>query len=211
MKVALISRAVYPLHGYGGLERHVADLARALAERDVRVTLITRPPSEGQAWDASAIHPGVRAEFVPYHTFPLAGRRGTTVIDRSTAYPIFGVRAPAGGPQSSSGRARPTSFTALAPGVLGYARLRGSPATAGHAAGATAPLVLNPQGLEEFGATDPKRARLKRAAYLPLRRAVLACAAAADAVIATDKALEPVVLAPLEDSAREDADDSERD
>jgi glycosyltransferase involved in cell wall biosynthesis len=57
--------------------------------------------------------------------------------------------------------------------------------------------VLNPQGLEEFGATDPSRAPLKRAAYLPLRKAVLACAAAADAVIATDKSLEPVVLRHL--------------
>ena len=35
---------------------------------------------------------------------------------------------------------------------------------------------MNPQGLEEFGATDPARARLKRVAYLPLRRAVLVCA-----------------------------------
>jgi glycosyltransferase involved in cell wall biosynthesis len=52
---------------------------------------------------------------------------------------------------------------------------------------------LNPQGLEEFGATDPSRARLKRAAYLPLRRAVIACARRADAVIATDRALEPAV------------------
>jgi glycogen synthase len=196
MKVALISRAVYPLHGYGGLERHVYDLARALAERDVRVTLITRPPSEGQAWDASAIHPGVRAEFVPYHTFPLAGRRGTTVIDRSTAYPIFGVRA--GRRAAELVRAGEADIVhGLGASVLGYARLHGSPATAGHAAGSTAPLVLNPQGLEEFGATDPKRARLKRAAYLPLRRAVLTCAAAADAVIATDKALEPMVLQHL--------------
>ena len=63
---------------------------------------------------------------------------------------------------------------------------------------ATAPLVLNPQGLEEFGATDPSRARLKRAAYLPLRRAVLACARAADCVIATDRSLEPIVRAHLE-------------
>jgi glycosyltransferase involved in cell wall biosynthesis len=38
---------------------------------------------------------------------------------------------------------------------------------------------------------------LKRAAYLPLRRAVLTCAAAADAVIATDRSLEPVVLRHL--------------
>jgi glycosyltransferase involved in cell wall biosynthesis len=57
--------------------------------------------------------------------------------------------------------------------------------------------VFNPQGLEEFGATDPSRAPLKIAAYLPLRRAVLRCARAADAVIATDRALEPVVLSHL--------------
>ena len=56
---------------------------------------------------------------------------------------------------------------------------------------------MNPQGLEEFGATDPSRAPLKRAAYLPLRRAVLLCAAAADAVIATDRSLEPYVLSHL--------------
>jgi glycosyltransferase involved in cell wall biosynthesis len=78
--------------------------------------------------------------------------------------------------------------------VLGYARKR---------AKWQAPLVFNPQGLEEFGATDPSRARLKRAGYLPLRRAVLACARAADRVIATDRALEPAVLSHLKvDRAR---------
>jgi len=56
---------------------------------------------------------------------------------------------------------------------------------------------LNPQGLEEFGATDPSRARVKRAAYLPLRRAVVACAHAADRVIATDRSLEPALLTHL--------------
>src|SRR5512141_2652012 len=93
MKVALVARSVFPLHGFGGLERHVYDLARALAERDVEVTLITRPPAQGRHWSVDAIHPAVRALFVPYRTFPFAGRRGTTVLDRSTAYPLFGLRA----------------------------------------------------------------------------------------------------------------------
>jgi glycosyltransferase involved in cell wall biosynthesis len=185
--VALVARSVYPLHGFGGLERHVYDLARALADRDVEVTLITRPPIRGREWSASAVHPAVRAEFVPYRTFPLAGRRGTTVLDRSTAYPIFGLRA---GRRAldmvTTGRA--DLVHGLGASVLGYARARRR---------AGAPLVLNPQGLEEFGATDPSRARLKRAAYLPLRRAVLACAAAADAVIATDRSLEAVVARQL--------------
>jgi glycogen synthase len=187
VRVALVARSVYPLHGFGGLERHVYDLARALADRDVEVTLITRPPARGREWSASAVHPAVRAEFVPYRTFPLAGRRGTTVLDRSTAYPLFGLRA---GRRAldmvTSGRA--DLVHGLGASVLGYARARRR---------AGAPLVLNPQGLEEFGATDPSRARLKRAAYLPLRRAVLACAAAADAVIATDRALERVVAQHL--------------
>ena len=198
MNVVIVARAVFPLHGFGGLERSVCDLARALVERQVSVTLITPPPTATAIGDpVAAIHPAIRAEFVNYHTFPLANRRGTTVLDRSTAYPLWGLRA---GRRAAAlvrdGRA--DIVHGFGASVLGYARLRGSDAAARHAVpGATAPLVLNPQGLEEFGATDPSRAPLKVAAYLPLRRAVLRCARAADAVIATDRALEPVVLAHL--------------
>jgi glycosyltransferase involved in cell wall biosynthesis len=121
--------------------------------------------------------------YVPYRTFPLAGRRGTTVIDRSTAYPFFGLRA--GRVALDLVRAGDVDIVhGFGASVLGYARRR---------RGETVPLVLNPQGLEEFGATNPSRARLKRAAYLPLRRAVIACARAADRIIATDRALQPAV------------------
>lgn len=186
LRVAVVARSVFPLHGLGGLERSVYDLVRHLARAGLEVTLITRP-SAGHA-NAAAIDPRIAVVFVPYRTFPGAGRRGTTVIDRSTAYPLFGLRA---------GRAASDLVEAGAidivhgfgASVLGYARRR---------ARAGAPLVLNPQGLEEFGATDPSRARLKRAAYLPLRRAVLACARAADCVIATDRALEPSLIQHLE-------------
>ena len=47
---------------------------------------------EGIKGMAAAI-PGIAVRDVPYRTFPLAGRTGTTVLDRSTAYPIFGSRA----------------------------------------------------------------------------------------------------------------------
>ena len=189
MKVALVARSVFPLHGYGGLERHVYDLARALADRDVEVTLVTQPPSGGEDLSAASIHPAIHAEFVPYLTFPGASRRGTTVLDRSTAYPLFGLRA--GRRALELVRAGKADIVhGLGASVLGYARARAR-------GSATAPLVMNPQGLEEFGATDPSRAPLKRAAYLPLRKAVLICAHAADAVIATDKSLEAVVLRHL--------------
>ena len=185
MRVAVVARSVFPLHGYGGLERHVYDLTRALASRDIDVTLITRPPLHDD--NAPVFGPRVRTIFVPYRTFPFAGRRGTTVIDRSTAYPVFGLAAGSRAFElASSGEV--DLVHGLGASVLGYARRRRR---------LRAPLVFNPQGLEEFGATDPSRARLKRLAYFPLQRAVVACARAADAVIATDRSLEPVVLRHL--------------
>jgi glycogen synthase len=185
LRIAVVARSVYPIHRMGGLERSVYDLCRHLVRQDVGVTLVTRTPAEPPRPDA--IDPRVTFEFVPYRTFPGAGRRGTTVLDRSTAYPLFGLRAGrAAFELVRAGRA--DIVHGFGASVLGYARRR---RTAG------APLVLNPQGLEEFGATDPTRARLKRAAYLPLRASVLACARAADRIIATDRSLEPAVLAHL--------------
>jgi glycogen synthase len=183
LRVAVVARSVFPLHGLGGLERSVHDLVRYLAEAGVDVTLITRTPSA----PADAIDSRIGMRFVPYRTFPFAGRRGTTVLDRSTAYPLFGERAGRAA-WDLVNRGTVDLVHGFGASVLGYARRRRR---------SCAPLVLNPQGLEEFGATDPSRARLKRAAYLPLRRAVVACARAADCVIATDRALEPAVRAHL--------------
>jgi glycosyltransferase involved in cell wall biosynthesis len=201
IRVAIVARSVFPLHGVGGLERHVHDLTRYLADAGLDVTLITREParrpdsearipapeSRRPSTDAHSIHPNIRLQTVPYRTFPLAGRRGTTVIDRSTAYPLFGERA---GRRALDlvRRGEIDIVHGFGASVLGYARQRRTTST---------PLVMNPQGLEEFGATDPGRIRLKRLAYLPLRKAVIACARAADRVIATDRALEPAVLAHL--------------
>ncbi len=202
-RVAVTSRAVYPLHGLGGLERSVYDLVRHLARNGVLVTVITQPPFElppedGSHKSTSLTHswlppsggssPGeITFRFVPYKTFPFAGRRGTTVLDRITAYPQFGRLA--GKVAASLVRHGEVDIVhGFGASVLGYAHLRRELA---------APLVLNPQGLEEFGATDPSRAPLKRLAYYPLQRAVRACAKAADAVIATDRSLEPAVRAHL--------------
>jgi len=186
LRVAVVARSVFPLHGPGGLERSVYDLSTYLTGAGAEVTLITRPPDRTAG--AGTLDPSVSVRFVPYWTFPFAGRRGTTVLDRSTAYPLFGERAGRAAWELVR-RGEIDIVHGFGASVLGYARRR---------AGSPAPLVLNPQGLEEFGATDPSRARLKRAAYLPLRRAVRACARHADCVIATDRALEPAVLAHLE-------------
>ena len=97
---------MFPLHGLGGLERSVHDLVNYLEGAGLLVTVITRPPLPARpatihpatpGREQSAGRPPVTYQYVPYRTFPFAGRRGTTVIDRSTAYPLFGLRAGASG------------------------------------------------------------------------------------------------------------------
>jgi len=183
LAVAVVARAAAPLHGAGGLERSVGDLVRYLAARGVDVTLITPPPTNvvPSASDPFG-SPHIRVRQVPYLTFPFANRRGTTVIDRSTAYLLYGERAGrlAGALVASGDVDIVHGFGAS---VLGYARQRSRPA----------PLVLNPQGLEEFGATLASPPLLKHIGYAPLRWAVRRCARSADCIIATDAALEATV------------------
>lgn len=171
-----------PMHGVGGLERSVRDLVCHLAANDVGVTLIV-PPATAQhhtSSDPFAV-PNVRVRHVPYLTFPLANRRGTTVLDRSTAYLLYGLRA--GRLALSLARAGEVDIIhGFGASVLG--------ATLGRRG---VPLVLNPQGLEEFGATAARQALLKRVGYAPLRWAVRRVARRADRIIATDVALKPTV------------------
>ena len=71
LRVAVLARSVYPLHPYGGLERHVFDLVRSLLARDVFVTLITQPPTASlRAKDGEGIadrleHPSLSTVYVP--------------------------------------------------------------------------------------------------------------------------------------------------
>ena len=188
LRVAVVARAVMPLHGVGGLERSVHDLVRHLAVKGVQITLITPPP--GPAWRRLSTDPfaspNIVLRHVRYYSFPFANRRGTTILDRSTSYPIFGLRA--GALALSMVRKGDIDIVhGFGAAVLGYARSPERPA----------PLVFNPQGLEEFGATASKQALFKRLGYTPLRSAVRACAKAADCVIATDRALESTVLRHL--------------
>jgi glycogen(starch) synthase len=191
LRVAVVSRAVMPLHGFGGLERSTRDLVRHLAASGVEVTLITPPPRRerlriGEDPFASR---RITIRHVPYVTFPLANRRGTTVIDRSTAYLLWARRAGRLALQlAQAGQVDIVHSQGVA--ALGYARARAR-------GEAPAPLVVNPHGLEEFGATGDRLPPAKRLGYAPLRRAVRRLAHAADCVIATDRSLEPAVIRHL--------------
>jgi glycosyltransferase involved in cell wall biosynthesis len=194
-RVAVLGRSFYALHGVGGLERHLYDLVRHHLAEGWHVTVVTRTPSDQAGvdparWQAVADHPECDIRFVDYRTFPLAGRAGTTILDRSSAYPWFGRRAGRlAADLVAAGRA--DIVYGVGASVWGYAKAR--------RAGATAPLVFNPQGLEEFGGMDGSYGghALKRIGYAPLRAVVGDCAAAADAVIATDQAIVPSVMRHL--------------
>jgi glycosyltransferase involved in cell wall biosynthesis len=190
LSVAIVARAVMPLHGVGGLERSVHDLVRHLAARGVDVTMIV--PPAGHVQRAATADPfasqHVRIRHVGYLSFPFANRRGTTVLDRSTAYLLYGWRA---------GRlARSLANEGVVDLVHGFGA-----SVLGASDGMTAPLVLNPQGLEEFGATAGSLPPLKQAGYAPLRWAVRHVASRAACIIATDVSLEPMVVRHLKPGA----------
>jgi len=192
LSVAVVARAVMPLHGFGGLERSVHDLVRHLAQSGVNVTLIVPPasPVMRQSVVDPFASPHVRVRHVPYVTFPLANRRGTTVLDRSTAYLLYGWRA---------GR---LALSLASAGEVDLIHGHGA-SVLGSALSAKrlVPLVLNPHGLEEFGAAGTVSSRAKYLAYAPLRWAVRRAARAADRIIATDASLEPVIARHLKPRA----------
>jgi len=189
LHVAVLTRVIAPFHGAGGLERHVNDLVRHLLRRGARITLVTKPLA-GPAADNPFGTERLSVRTVPYWTFPFANRRGTTVLDRSSAYPLFGWRAG----RLAAALVRQGGIN-LVHGIgaasLGYAYARRRDWLG------TVPLVFNPHGMEEFGSTGPGLSRFKHVAYAPLRGAVRASARAADRTVATDRVLIPTVLKHL--------------
>src|SRR5215216_2346653 len=49
LRVAMLARVVFPLHGFGGIERHVFHLVTHLTRLGVRVTLYVQPPTNDGA------------------------------------------------------------------------------------------------------------------------------------------------------------------
>jgi glycosyltransferase involved in cell wall biosynthesis len=171
MRVALLSRAVFPLHGYGGLERHVAALEKYLRREGCEVTLYTSPAPE------SVERPGTI--FVPYRSVPWPRGRGFTVLDRDTNYLGWSLHAG----KRALAEARADIVQADGGAGFGYAWSAppGSP-----------PLILHPHGMEEFHSPP-----LKRALYFPLRSATRYAARRAARVLAPDASMKGSVLRNL--------------
>lgn len=166
MRVALLSRAAHPLHPPGGLERAVYHLAKHLRAQGVETVLLTRPATREGSFPGEVVS-------VRYGTGP-GGPHGR-VLDRTLRYPRFALRL--GGVVAGMVRAgRVDLVHAQGLAALGYGRLRRRNPEL------RAPLVMNPQGMEEHKARGLKRLALTR-----LRRLARDAARLADRVIATDE------------------------
>ena len=167
MRVALLSRSAHPLHPPGGMERAVYSLAKHLRAQGVDVTLFTRPGKKPEAF------PG-RVVTVKYQSYKL-GPHGR-VLDRTFNYPAFSLLM--GREVSERVRKRELDIVdAQGLTALGYGRERLKDSTL------TAPLVMNPQGMEEHHVRGFKALALSR-----LKRLSKEAAQLADCVIATDEA-----------------------
>ncbi len=174
MIIASLSRACYPFHPFGGMEQHVYRHALEMAQLGHILQLYTQPPDPGLPpaefkWPANIQH-----HYIPYHT--VKALRRNSIPDRLVNYPLFSRRLAREIHQLET---KPQIIYCQGIAGYGYARrpLSG------------VPLVLNPQGMEEF----KNKSRAKQAAYAPLRAMLRYTAARSAAVIATDRALIPEV------------------
>jgi glycosyltransferase involved in cell wall biosynthesis len=174
VNVVVASRAVAPLHGVGGLERAVADVCSALADRGHHVTLVTATPTHSAADDSV-----LRVSELITVPWAEGGRlRRGGVLDRAVHYPRFVRRV------AEALQARDTVFDA----AIGH----GAAAAAFiplHETGQVRRLLINPHGMEEFSADG-----LKRALLAPQRALVRRAARHADRAIALDAFLVPDVM-----------------
>jgi glycosyltransferase involved in cell wall biosynthesis len=148
------------------MERAVYLLAKHLQARGVDTVLVTRPATRAGTF------PG-RVVTVPYGD---TGREHGRIFSRTLHYPAFAARV--GETVADMVRAGEVDIVdAQGLTALGYGRRRRRDATL------RAPLVMNPQGLEEHKASGLKRVALTR-----LRRLSREAARLADRVVATDEA-----------------------
>lgn len=173
MRVALLSRGAHPLHEPGGMERAVYHLARHLRDAGAEVVLFTRPATREGDFPGEVVS-------VSYARVT-AGRHGR-ILDRTLNYPGFALRLG----EAVAERVRAGDVDVVdAQGLtaLGYGRARRrDPAL-------LAPLVMNPQGMEEHRGSPWKRLALAR-----LRRLSCEAARLADVVIATDEGTRAEVV-----------------
>src|SRR5688500_2556653 len=164
MRAAYCIRALFPQHGYGGLERAGTELMQHLLLSGVDIALFTRNLPRNEPLRLAGAQGSLTVRTAEYGRLPL---RPNGIPARLTNYRTF--------------------VEALGKCVLGFARAGLVDIIYAHGLCAWGvrqasewgvPLVVNPHGLEEFKSPD----RLKWLAYTPFRSWIRAGAQAADRV-----------------------------
>ncbi len=173
MRVAMLARAVYPLHGYGGVERHVYHLSTHLARLGAEVHLWVQNVPDGATDRFPA---GILLHPVRYNrTSPWL--RPNSIVGRQINYPLYSWAI--GKEAAAWVRTRRVDLVhAQGLAAFGYGWLRAHDASLRLAA----PMIMNPHGMEEYKTPS----WTKRLAYLPFRALYSYGARCADRVIATD-------------------------
>lgn len=165
MELLLVTRAVYPIHGFGGMERHCYDWVLSLSQLGCRVHVVTLPPEEKTV--LSDFPPEVSFYFVP-------GTNPRSVFQRITIYPAWISRV--------------RKLVAMLTKELPFQAIYANGLVASACTGLEVPLYYNPHGMEEF-----KCSGLKHIAYTPFRKLSCEAAAGAHKLIATDRSLIPEI------------------
>lgn len=174
LRVAMLARVVYPLHGFGGIERHVFHLVSHLEQIDVRVTLFVQSLADsGPAWPNA--HPPSQIVYLRYdYTTPILPPNG--VIGRQFNYPWYSWQLGL----AAAAQVRRGDFDIVhSQGLcaLGYGAIRSRDPLLRRI-----PFVANPHGMEEFRTPDWR----KWIAYAPFRAMYAYGHRVADRAIATD-------------------------
>ena len=188
----MLARVVFPLHGFGGIERHVFHLVTHLARLGARVTLYVQHPTAEDAGlkiedravaldsPSSILHPeflpGVeKVTFLRYdYTSPLL--RPNSIAGRQINYPWYTWQL---GRLVAAAARRGEYDVVHAQGLCaaGYGAIRTRDPLL-----LRVPFVANPHGLEEYRTPDWR----KWLAYAPFRALYSYGTRSADRAIATD-------------------------
>ncbi len=178
LRVAMLARSVWPLHGYGGIERHIYHLTTHLAQRGLEVTLFVQDSLDEAGLAMLRTHMQVVQSRYDY-TSPYI--RPNSIVGRQINYPRYTLAQGA----DVVHRVRRGEFDVVHSQGLcafGYGWHRRNQADI-----ANVPFFANPHGLEEYRTPDWR----KWLAYAPFRWMYTKGHQLADFVIATDACTAP--------------------
>lgn len=172
MRMAYCVRAIFPQHGFGGLERSASALMDHLLMRGVDIALFTRPLPVGRPLSPAGSLPGkLTVHTVRYERLRLPPNG---IPARLTNYRAF--------VDEMGARVERMAYKGYVDAIYAHGLCAWG---VRRAAEWGVPLIANPHGMEEFKVGDP----LKRLAYAPFRSWVRQGCRTADRVIATDHSM----------------------